>query len=54
MSSIMNDIDKVQLATSQMLADFFRQWFSAIALLFVLVSTDWKLAAGEPDHSARP
>jgi ATP-binding cassette, subfamily B, bacterial MsbA len=45
MSSIMNDIDKVQLATSQMLADFFRQWFSALALLFVLVSTDWKLAA---------
>jgi ATP-binding cassette, subfamily B, bacterial MsbA len=45
MSSIMNDIDKVQLATSQMLADFFRQLFSALALLFVLVSTDWKLAA---------
>ena len=44
MSSIMNDIDKVQLATSQMLADFFRQWFSAVALLFVLVSTDWMLA----------
>lgn len=45
MSSIMNDIDKVQLATSQMLADFFRQWFTALALLFVLLSTDWKLAA---------
>jgi subfamily B ATP-binding cassette protein MsbA len=45
MSSIMNDIDRVQLATSQMLADFFRQLFSALALLFVLVSTDWKLAA---------
>jgi ATP-binding cassette, subfamily B, bacterial MsbA len=44
MSSLMNDIDKVQLATSQMLADFFRQWFSAIALLFVLLSTDWMLA----------
>ena len=29
MSSIMNDIDKVQLATSQMLADFFRQLFAA-------------------------
>jgi subfamily B ATP-binding cassette protein MsbA len=28
-----------------MLADFFRQLFSAVALLFVLVSTDWKLAA---------
>jgi subfamily B ATP-binding cassette protein MsbA len=45
MSSIMNDIDKVQLATSQMLADFFRQLFTAAALLFVLFSTDWKLAA---------
>jgi len=45
MSSIMNDIDKVQLATSQMLADFFRQLFAAAGLLFVLLSTDWKLAA---------
>ena len=45
MSSIMNDIDRVQLATSQMLADFFRQLFSALALLFVLISTDWRLAA---------
>ena len=45
MSSIMNDIDKVQLATSQMLADFFRQWFAAVGLLFVLFTTDWKLAA---------
>lgn len=45
MSSIMNDIDRVQLAMSQMLADFFRQFFSAVGLLFVLVSTDWKLAA---------
>jgi ATP-binding cassette, subfamily B, bacterial MsbA len=44
MSSLMNDVDKVQLATSQMLADFFRQWFSAVSLLFVLVSTDWMLA----------
>ncbi len=44
MSSLMNDIDKVQLATSQMLADFFRQWFAAVSLLFVLVSTDWMLA----------
>ena len=32
MSSIMNDIDKVQLATSQILADFLRQFFSAVAL----------------------
>jgi len=44
MSSIMNDIDKVQLAVSQMLADWFRQSFAALALLFVLFHSDWKLA----------
>jgi subfamily B ATP-binding cassette protein MsbA len=45
MSSIMNDVDKVQLATSQMLADFLRQVFSAAALTFVVMSNDWRLAA---------
>jgi len=45
MSSIMNDVDKVQVATSQIMADFLRQFFSAAALLFVLFSNDWKLAA---------
>jgi subfamily B ATP-binding cassette protein MsbA len=45
MSSIMNDVDKVQIATSQIMADFLRQFFSAAALLFVLFSNDWKLAA---------
>jgi len=45
MSSIMNDVDKVQVATSQILADFLRQFFSAVALLFVLITNDWKLAA---------
>jgi subfamily B ATP-binding cassette protein MsbA len=44
MSSIMNDVDKVQLATSQMMADFLRQLFAAAACVFVLCS-DWKLAA---------
>jgi len=44
MSSIMNDVDKVQVATSQIMADFLRQIFAAIALLAVLVSNDWKLA----------
>ena len=33
MSSIMNDIDKVQVATSQILADLLRQFFSAVFLL---------------------
>jgi subfamily B ATP-binding cassette protein MsbA len=44
MSSIMNDVDKVQVATSQILADLLRQWFTAIALLFVLFGNDWRLA----------
>ncbi len=44
MSSLMNDIDRVQLATSQMLADFLRQSFSAIAFGFVVLSNDWRLA----------
>ena len=44
MSSIMNDVDKVQVATSQILADLLRQTFSAIALAFVVMSNDWKLA----------
>lgn len=45
MSSLMNDVDRVQLATSQMLADFLRQSFSAVAFGFVVLSNDWRLAA---------
>jgi subfamily B ATP-binding cassette protein MsbA len=45
MSSIMNDVDKVQVATSQIMADFLRQFFAAGALIFLLFSNDWKLAA---------
>lgn len=44
MSSIMNDIEKIQVAISQMMADWLRQTFSAIGLLCVLVGHDWKLA----------
>jgi ATP-binding cassette, subfamily B, bacterial MsbA len=44
MSSIMNDVDKVQVAISQILADLLRQSFSAISLAFVVMSYDWKLA----------
>jgi len=44
MSSIMNDVDRVQLATSQMLADFLRQSFSALAFGLVVLSSDWRLA----------
>jgi subfamily B ATP-binding cassette protein MsbA len=44
MSSIMNDIDKIQVASSDMFADLLRQSFSAIGLLLVIFGTDWRLA----------
>jgi subfamily B ATP-binding cassette protein MsbA len=44
MSSIMNDIDKVQVAISHILADFLRQLFTAVCLVFVVVGKDWRLA----------
>jgi len=44
MSSVMNDIEKIQVAISHMLADWLRQSFSAIGLLAVLIRHDWKLA----------
>ncbi len=44
MSSIMNDIDKIQVATSHILADWLRQTFVALSLLFVIFQTSWKLA----------
>ncbi|MBY0503720.1 MAG: ATP-binding cassette domain-containing protein [Bryobacteraceae bacterium] len=44
MSSIMNDIEKIQVATSHLLADWLRQTFTAIFLLAVLMQKDWRLA----------
>jgi subfamily B ATP-binding cassette protein MsbA len=44
MSSIMNDVDKVQLATSHILADFLRQSFTLIGLLLVVIDRDARLA----------
>ena len=44
MSSIMNDLEKIQVATSHMLADWLRQSFSAIFLLWVVLQKDWRLA----------
>jgi subfamily B ATP-binding cassette protein MsbA len=46
MSSVMSDIDKIQIATSSMLADWLRQTFSAVALLCVVLQRDWRLALG--------
>jgi len=43
MSSIMNDIDKIQVATSHILADLLRQAFIVAGLLFVVMHNDWKL-----------
>ncbi len=44
MSSIMNDIDRIQVAVSHILADFLRQVFVAAALVAVVIQKDWKLA----------
>jgi subfamily B ATP-binding cassette protein MsbA len=44
MSSVMNDIEKIQVATSSMLADWLRQSFVVIGLLYVLLQKDWGLA----------
>jgi ATP-binding cassette, subfamily B, bacterial MsbA len=44
MSSIMNDIEKIQVALSHILADWLRQSFTAFGLLIVVLQTDWKLA----------
>src|SRR5580698_323510 len=44
MSSIMNDLEKIQVALSHILADWLRQSFTALGLLAVVLQTDWKLA----------
>jgi subfamily B ATP-binding cassette protein MsbA len=44
MSSVMNDIERVQTACSDMFADILRQSFSAMGLLIVMVGTDWRLS----------
>jgi ATP-binding cassette, subfamily B, bacterial MsbA len=44
MSSIMSDIDKIQVATSHILADWLRQTFVALGLLIVIIQNDWRLA----------
>lgn len=46
MSSIMNDLEKIQVALSHILADLLRQSFTALGLLAVVVQTDWKLGVG--------
>ena len=52
MSSIMNDIDKVQLATSQILADLLRQIFSAAGAAVRGDQQRLEAGAGQPDGAA--
>ncbi len=44
-STLVNDIERIQVALSHILADLLRQGFIVLALLWVLLQTDWKLAA---------
>ena len=44
MSAIVNDIEKIQLAVSHVLADFLRQSFTLLAMVGVLLLLDPKLA----------
>jgi len=44
MSSVMSDIEKIQVATSSMLVDLLRQLFVSFGLLLVVMQTNWRLA----------
>ena len=44
MSGVMSDIDKMQVATSSMFADWLRQTFVVVGLLYVVLQRDWLLA----------
>lgn len=44
MSSIMLDIDRIQVSVSTMLADWLRQMFTGLFLLLAMISIDWKLS----------
>lgn len=44
MSSIMLDIERIQISVSTMLADWLRQMFTALFLLLAMISIDWKLS----------
>jgi subfamily B ATP-binding cassette protein MsbA len=46
MSAVIGDIEQMRSAFSDWLADFFRQVFSLIAFVLVLLSIDWRMAVG--------
>ncbi len=46
MSAVINDVERARLALSEYLADVFRQVFSLIVFLCVLLQIDWKMTLG--------
>jgi ATP-binding cassette, subfamily B, bacterial MsbA len=46
MSAVMNDLEQMRSAFSDYLADFFRQVFTLIAFVLVLLVINWKMAVG--------
>jgi subfamily B ATP-binding cassette protein MsbA len=46
MSAVISDVERVRSALSEWLADFFRQSFTLIFLVLVLLRLDWRLAVG--------
>ena len=44
MSAVMNDIEKIQVAVSTMLADWLRQMFTAVFLVWAMATIDWRLS----------
>lgn len=45
-SAVINDIERIRSAYSEWLADFFRQLFTLVALVLVLLYINWHLALG--------
>jgi len=46
MSATINDIERVRSALSEWLVDFFRQTFTLVFLIVVLLTLDWRLTLG--------
>ncbi|MGH9684309.1 MAG: ABC transporter ATP-binding protein [Candidatus Acidiferrales bacterium] len=46
MSAVISDIEQVRAAFSDWFAEFFRQIFSLVAFVIVLLVTDWRMALG--------
>src|SRR5256886_5131761 len=46
MSTVINDVERARLAVSEYLADLFRQSFSLIVFVAVLLRLDWAIALG--------